>query len=127
MVQLLPTAELSPLSIRTQVSHWDVTQGNHPSYLWTLFLPNYFGGINGVPYLRPVDPTFYYVFLTVPGCLLALVGLIEMARRKNFFWLGLILLCSILAMGKTWVSYRVPLPRSDSQPLPARTHVFRLG
>jgi len=49
MVQLLPTAELSPLSIRTQVSHWDVTQGNHPAYLWTLFLPNYFGGINGVP------------------------------------------------------------------------------
>ena len=100
MVQLLPTAELSPLSIRTQISHWDVTTGNHPSYLWTLFLPNYFGGINGVPYLRPVDPTFYYAFLTVPGCLLALIGLIELARRKNFFWLGLILLCSILAMGK---------------------------
>ena len=100
MVQLLPTAELSPLSIRTQLSHWDVTTGNHPSYLWTLFLPNYFGGINGVPYLRPVDPTFYYAFLTVPGCLLALVGLIEVARRKNLFWLGLILLCSILAMGK---------------------------
>ena len=77
-----------------------MTTGNHPSYLWTLFLPNYFGGINGVPYLRPVDPTFYYAFLTVPGCLLALVGLIEVARRKNFFWLGLILLCSILAMGK---------------------------
>ena len=101
MVQLLPTAELSPLSIRTQVAHWDVTQGNHPAYLWTLFLPNYFGGINGVPYLRSVDPTFHYVFLTVPGCLLALVGLIEMARRKNFFWLGLILICSIVAMGRT--------------------------
>ena len=101
MVQLLPTAELSPLSIRTLVSHWDVTQGNLPAYLWTLFLPNYFGGINGVPSLRAVDPTFHYAFLTVPGCLLALVGLIEMARRKNFFWLGLILVCSILAMGKT--------------------------
>ena len=77
------------------------TQGNHPTYLWTLFLPNYFGGINGVPYLRSVEPSFHYVFLTVPGCLLALVGLIEMARRRNFFWLGLILVCSILAMGKT--------------------------
>ena len=101
MVQLLPTAELSPLSIRTLISHWDVTQGNLPAYLWTLFLPNYFGGINGVPYLRAVDPTFHYAFLTVPGCLLALVGLIEMARRRNFFWLGLIVLCSVVAMGRT--------------------------
>src|SRR5262245_47608607 len=99
MVQLLPTAELSPLSIRTHVSPWDVTHGNHPSYLWTLFLPNYFGGINGVPYLRDIDPTFYYVFLTVPGFLLACVGLIEMVRQRNFFWLALVVLCSIVAMG----------------------------
>ena len=78
-----------------------------------MFLPNYFGGINGVPYLLSVDPTFHYVFLTVPGCLLALVGLIEMARRKNFFWLGLIVLCSIVAMGRTGylveLLYHIPI------------------
>src|SRR5207344_1703302 len=69
--------------------------------------------INGVPFLRPIDIGFYYVFLTVPGCLLALVGLIEKARRKNFFWLGLILVCSTLAMGKTGylieIVYRIPI------------------
>lgn len=113
MVQLLPTAELSPLSVRTHVTRWDVTQGNQPAYLWTLFLPNYFGGINGVPYLRSIDPTFNHVFLTVPGCVLALVGLIEMARRRNFFWLGLILFCSIVAMGTAGrlveFLYQIPL------------------
>src|SRR5262245_35803073 len=100
MVQLLPTAELNPLSIRTQITEWDVTQGNHPAYLLTLFLPNYFGGINGVPYLRSVDPTFHYAFLSIPGFVLALMGLIEMARQRNFFWLGLISLGSLVAMGK---------------------------
>ena len=115
MVQLLPTAELSPLSIRTHVSRWDVTQGNDPAYLWTLFLPNYFGGINGVPKLRSVDPTFCYVFLTVPGFVLACVGLTDMVRRRNFFWLALVLLCSIVAMGTVGyvgrLLYHIPILR----------------
>jgi len=100
MIQILPTAELSPLSIRTKVTPWEAAQGNDPAYLWTLFLPNYLGGINGVPYQRALEPSFNYIFLTVPGCLFALVGLIEMARRRNFFWLGLILVCSIISIGR---------------------------
>jgi Bacterial membrane protein YfhO len=100
MIQILPTAELSSLSIRTKVTPWESSQGNDPAYLWTLFLPNYLGGLNGVPYERALEPSFNYIFLTVPGCLLALVGLIEMARRRNFFWLGLIVVCSVISIGR---------------------------
>ncbi len=104
MVQILPTYELSTLSIRDELTYWDITTGNRLQFLWTLFLPNYFGGLHGVPYLQPVapgvfNPSDYYVFLTVPGCLLALIGLIEMARRRNVFWLAVILLFTDLALG----------------------------
>lgn len=113
MIQILPTAELSPLSIRTKVTQWDAAQGNDPGYLWTLFLPNYLGGINGVPYLRKLEPSFNYIFLAIPGCVLALVGLIEMARRRNFFWPGLILVCSIVSIGRAgylaWALYYIPI------------------
>ena len=127
MIQILPTAELSPLSVRTQVAHWDVTQGNDPAYLWTLFLPNYLGGINGVPYLRALDPSFNYIFLTVPGCLFALVGLIEMARQEKLLLAGAY--CGVLDSvdWKGRISRRVPLQHSDLQPVPARAHVFRSG
>ncbi|MCI0424108.1 MAG: YfhO family protein, partial [Acidobacteria bacterium] len=113
MIQILPTAELNPLSIRTKVTPWEAAQGNDPAYLWTLFLPNYLGGINGVPYQRALESTFNYIFLTVPSCLLALVGVIEMARRRNFFWLGLILVCSIISIGRAGylaeVLYYIPI------------------
>jgi membrane protein YfhO len=100
MVQIVPTAELSALSIRTQITYWDVTQGNDPRFLWTVILPNFFGGLNGVPWLEDIDPSMNYIFLTVPGCVLALVGLMEMARRRNFFWLGLIAMCVDLSFGR---------------------------
>ena len=100
MVQLLPTAELSPLSIRTQVAHWDVTQGNHPAYLWTLFLPNYFGGINGVPYLRSLT--------NLPLCLpdrsrlfARFGGTHRNGSQEELLLAWLILICSIVAMGRT--------------------------
>ena len=99
MVQILPTSELSPLSIRTKVTAWEAVQGSDPAYLWTLFLPNYLGGLNGVPYLRKVEPSFSFIFLTAPGCLFALLGLIQMARRRSFFWLGLIVVCSLISIG----------------------------
>ena len=100
MVQILPTSELSSLSIRTKVTAWEAVQGNDPAYLWTLFLPNYLGGLNGVPYLRKLEPSFNFIFLTAPGCLFALLGLVQMARRRNFFWLALIVVCSLISIGK---------------------------
>jgi len=100
MVQILPTSELSRLSIRTKVTPWEAAQGNDPGYLLTLFLPNYLGGMNGVPYLRKLEPPFNFIFLTAPGCLFALCGLIQLARRRNFFWLGLIVVCSLISIGK---------------------------
>jgi hypothetical protein len=113
LVQLLPAYELSTLSIRAQLTYSDVTAGNDPQYLWTLLLPNYFGGLNGVLYLQPVEPSANYVFLTVPGCLLAVLGLIEMMRRGNFFWIISVLLFTELSFGGNGhlaeVLFRIPV------------------
>ena len=100
LVQIIPTGQLGSQSIRTYLTYLDVTGGNDPRYLWTLFIPNLFGGLSGVPYTGPGDPSFNYVFLTVPGCLLAVVGIVALARRKDFFWLGLILLSVELSLGR---------------------------
>ena len=113
MVQVIPTYELGNLSVRSYLTYWDVTGGNEPRFLWTLFLPNFFGGLKGVPKWYPYDLTFQYVFLTVPGCLLALLGLIETVRRRNFFWVGLVLLTTELALGThghlAWWLYFIPI------------------
>ena len=127
MVQLLPTAELSPLSIRTQVSHWERDPGQSPLVsMDAVSFPTISEASTAFPICAPLTQPSTTIFLTVPGCLLALVGLIEMARRKNFFWLGSSCFVRSWRWGR-WLSYRVPLPRSDSQPVPARAHVFRFG
>lgn len=100
MVQVIPSWELGNLSVRSYLTHWDVTQGNEPQFLWTLFLPNYFGGLNGVPKWYPYDLSFNYVFLTVPGFLLALAGLAGRIRRGDFFWLVTLLLFIELSLGR---------------------------
>ncbi|MBI2816993.1 MAG: YfhO family protein [Acidobacteria bacterium] len=113
MVQLIPSMELGSLSVRKYITYFDVVQGNEPRYLITLFLPNYFGGLNGVPKWYPYDISFNYVFLTVPGCLLACLGLVETVRRRNFFWLVLVVLCIELSFGTNGrlgpLIYHVPL------------------
>jgi hypothetical protein len=113
MVQVIPTHELGNLSVRSYLTYDDVTLGNDPRFLWTLFLPNYFGGLNGAPHWYPYDLSFNYVFLTVPGCLLALLGLIETVRWRNFFWLGMVLLSVDLSIGRAGhlaqVVYHLPI------------------
>lgn len=100
LVQVVPSYELGKLSVRSYLTAWDVTEGNEPRYLLTLFLPNYFGGLHGVPRWYPHELFFNYVFLTIPGCLLALVGLLYTIRRRNFFWLAAILLFIDLSLGR---------------------------
>ena len=113
LVQIIPTFELGRLSVRSYLTYWDVTQGNEPLYLWTLFLPNFFGGLNGFPLWYPYDFSFNYVFLTVPGCLLALLGLVQTVRQRNFFWLASTLLFIELSLGRNGhlagVLYHIPL------------------
>ena len=113
MVQLVPTHELGRLSVRSYLTYRDVTAGNEPRFLWTLFLPNFFGGLKGIPQWYPPGLPFNYVFLTVPGCLLTLLGLIETMRRRNFFWIGLVLLTIELALGRNghmaWLLYHTPV------------------
>ena len=111
MVQLIPTGELGQLSIRSYITYFDITSGNDRRFLFTLFLPNYTGGLLGVP--EQMGLAFNYVFLTVPGCLLALLGLFETIRRRNFFWLSLIVLCTALSYGRNgWLGnivYHTPV------------------
>lgn len=113
MVQIVPSYELGVHSVRSYLTYWDVSAGNEPRFLWTLFLPNFFGGINGVPQWYPYDLSFNYAFLTVPGCLLALLGLIETVRKRNFFWLGAVLLFTELSFGNqghlAGIVYRIPV------------------
>ena len=113
MVQVIPSYQLGNLSVRSYLTYWDVTGGIPPVYLWTLFLPNYFGGLNGAPLGWPYDLSFYYVFLTVPGFVLALLGLTETLRRRNFVWLGIVLLAIELSFGRdgnlATFLYQVPI------------------
>ena len=113
MVQIIPTYELGNQSVRSDLTYHDVTDGSEPRYLLTLFLPNYFGGLNGVPKWYGYDLQFNYVFLTVPGCLLALLGLVETVRRRNFFWLAFTVLCIDLSFGRhgylALFAYHLPL------------------
>jgi hypothetical protein len=111
MVQILPSHELGYSSTRTHITYEYMTSTwNVPNYLWTLFLPNFFGGVNGAPQQQPFDFSFNYVFLTVPGCLLALLGLLERARRRDFFWLGAVLFFTLLSLGyMAKVVWQIPI------------------
>ncbi len=113
MVQVIPTHELGNLSVRSYLTYADVTNGNQPRFLWTLILPNFFGGLNGVPQWYEFDLSFNYAFLTLPGCVLAILGLVETARRRNYFWIGLVLLTLDLALGRNghmaWLLYHTPV------------------
>ena len=113
MVQLVPTRELGNLSVRSDLTYWNVTDGNDPRYLLTLFLPNFYGGLNGVARWGPVEISMTYIFLTVPGLLLALFGLAETVRRRDYFWIGTIPLLALLTLGNSTplgkLIYRVPV------------------
>ena len=113
MVQIVPAYQLGYESVRTFINYWEVSVGNDPRFLWTLFLPNYLGGINGIPPRFPYDLTFNYVFITVPGTLLAIAGLATTLRRRNFFWLAALVLFITLALGNqgplAGLVYHIPI------------------
>ena len=99
MVQIIPGYQLGVESIRSYVNYWEVSAGNDPRFLWTSFLPNFFGGINAAPLRVAYDLTYNYVFLTVPGVFLILCGMVDTLRRRNFFWIGAVLLFTELSLG----------------------------
>jgi hypothetical protein len=99
LVQVLPSIELGFLSVRNRLAYGDITSGNPPAYLWTLFLPNYFGGLDGAPMTGPYDLSLVYAFITVPGLLLALLGIVETIRRRNFYYLIMLPALVFLSFG----------------------------
>lgn len=99
LVQILPSVELGFQSVRNRLTYWDMVSGNPPSYLWTLFLPNYFGGINGAPLKAGYDLSLVYVFITVPGFLLAILGLAETIRKRNFFYVATLAFLILFSFG----------------------------
>lgn len=115
MIQLIPTAELSTQSIRSQLTPEVMAGSRDPRYLWTYFLPNFFGEYHGAQLRLISGPGFATAFISLPGCILALVGLVEMARRKNFFWLSMIVVFSLASLGMNGpffpLVYKLPLLR----------------
>ncbi len=83
-VQLLPTLELTGLSVARYRMDWMGTGGGIPAgSLWTLLSPNHFGVFDLKTFRQPHDPTFLYLYsgLTV----LALAAL-ALWRRPAFVW-----------------------------------------
>ncbi|MBZ5499631.1 MAG: YfhO family protein [Acidobacteriia bacterium] len=99
LVQILPSVELGLRSVRSQLTYSDISTGNSPAYLWTLILPNIFGGLHDVPMNRTYDLSLVYVFITIPGLLLAFLGLVETIRRRNFYYSGTLLLLVFFSFG----------------------------
>ncbi len=88
MVQIIPTYELGIHSVRSDLTYHDVTDGSEPRYLLTLFLPNYFGGLNGVPKWYVYDLQFNYVFLTSSGLLAGTVRVSRDRAKAKFLLAG---------------------------------------
>lgn len=113
MAQIVPCYELGRHSVHESLNYWEVAAGNDPRFLLTLFIPNFRGGINGFPQTAPYDVSYNYVYLTVPGCMMALFGLVSTLRRRNFFWIGTLVLFIDLSLGDrghlAGLVYRTPI------------------
>jgi hypothetical protein len=90
-VQLLPTAELAPLSQRAELSYEKATEGSlEPAHLITLAVPKYFGssGARGSNYQRPGPYWEYWEtqgYIGVAALVLAIVAVAAL-RKTPVVW-----------------------------------------
>ena len=97
-VQILPTVELTWLSVAKYRSDWLATGGGLPlESLVSLVFPNYYGIFDLSSYSRPGDPTFLYVYCSVLGLVLGLAAaLLGKDRQARMF--GVLALVSAVWM-----------------------------
>ncbi|MEO7649635.1 MAG: hypothetical protein ABIZ80_04155, partial [Bryobacteraceae bacterium] len=85
-VQLLPTMELSGLSVARFRSDWLGDGGGHPvQSLITMLIPNYWGifQFDANTYKLPWNPTFLFLYLSLAGLLLALTAAVWHRTRYH--------------------------------------------
>jgi Bacterial membrane protein YfhO len=97
-VQVLPTAELTRLSVAKYRSDWIGDGGGLPlASLVSLVAPNYYGIFDLSTYTHPWQPTFLYLFCGISGLALALAAVI-FRRDRNTRLVGLATAITMLWM-----------------------------
>ncbi|MCM3874103.1 MAG: YfhO family protein [Pyrinomonadaceae bacterium] len=119
-VQIVPTFELLRNSPRAAASYEFFTSFSLPrKFLSAFFAPYIMGGGDGRLFRAPYfGEPFYAEFIGYAGLLalmLALVAVLVKPDTKTKFWVGTVLVCTLLAFGSRaplhlyWLVYHIPL------------------
>ena len=110
MIQLLPTMELSGLSVRAQITYEKSTEGSLAwSQLLTLLVPKLFGasGAGGYNYWGPGTYWYYWeacIYLGILPLLLTILSMLLIKKNKYVaFFLGFSLFAVLFAFGGNFV------------------------
>jgi hypothetical protein len=125
VVPMLVAAQSSPRGLMRVDNFWSV----HPLSLVETLLPHVFGdtfhSYNAqVPWVPPLnsgrDPFFYSLYMGPGVLLLAFMGALTGRRRWRFFWLGVVVVGTLLAFG----DYAPVYPALQQLILPIRSFRF---
>jgi hypothetical protein len=130
LFQLLPTYELSQLSIRPDLSYQQSVEASlPPQNLITFFMPHFFGGTAGGDFMSYWGVGRYYYFWEMCGyagvvaLLLAWIGIRNSERSYRGYFASLIVLSLLMAAGKYggvhWLFFKI-LPGFDRFRIPSR-------
>jgi hypothetical protein len=107
LFQILPSYELSQLSIRPELSYQQSVEASFPPQnLVTFFIPHFFGGTAGGEFMSYWGVGRYYYFwemcgyVGIIGLLLAWIGLRRSERPHRGFFAALVLISLLMASGR---------------------------
>jgi hypothetical protein len=109
-VQLLPTMELSALSVASLRADFMGSGGGIPlAALWTLISPNHFGAFTFDPgqWKLPWNPTFLYLYCGLPALLFAAWAVIRRRDRWTVTMTALTLTGALWMLGDSTPVYRL--------------------
>lgn len=110
-VQLLPTVELSRLSIGQYRADWLGTGGGLPlASLVSLVAPNYYGIFDLHRYSGPWNPTFLYLYCSLGGLALALAAAAFSKRREVRAFALLVPVTVLWMLGDSTPAWRLLYP-----------------
>ncbi len=134
LFQLLPSYELSRLSIRPELGYQQSVEASFPPWnLITLFIPHFFGGTGGGDFLSYWGVGRYYYFwemcgyVGIVGLLMAWIGLRKSNRPYRGFLVGLLLISLLMAAGKYGGVHRLffaVVPGYDRFRIPSRALIL---
>ena len=98
--QVLPTVELTWLSVAQYRSDWLGTGGGLPlESLVSLVAPNYYGIFDLTTYTQPSDPTFLYVYSSIAGLVLAVAAALFGKDRQTRMFALLVFVSALWMLG----------------------------